>query len=98
MNKIIDLFHEIHPPDTPLPDIYGFDINFSCTLLDELDEFYDYYFDEEGDLNELMVENIDKDFPGWTQLRNTVLKFHSKLNLIEYSCSEKLINDIFDFD
>ena len=45
-----------------------------------------------------MVENIDKDFPGWTQLRNTVLKFHSKLNLIEYSCSEKLINDIFDFD
>ena len=64
VDKIIDLFDEIHPPNTPLPEIRVLEVESSYCLLDELSELTDCYVDEEGNLDEV-IDNlyIDQDFP-----------------------------------
>lgn len=57
----------------------------SDCLLEQLYELSDVYRDDEGNMDEIIIDAglIDEDIPEWTPLRTAICKFHSKFNLIE---------------
>lgn len=85
INKLIDLFDKIQPPSTPLSEIKKGEVASSDCLLEQLYELSDVYRDEEGNMDEIIIDAglIDEDIPEWTPLRTAICKFHSKFNLIE---------------
>ena len=64
----------------PLYEIDKNDVNNSL-LLEQLNNFSDYYIADDGSYEfyeEMFLENIDIDFPGWSDLKEAVTLFHSK--------------------
>lgn len=83
-------------------------MEFSLNLLEELSRFTEFYvnhyivFDEEA-----FVNHVDKGFPGWTHLLETIKRFHSKFNmvnkyepsiLVNYDESDDETDDEFDVE
>ena len=59
------------------------DVIYSCNLLDALHEFTDYYVDDQWKFNsESFVRNVDGDFPGWTELVDTIVRFHEMFYMV----------------
>ena len=92
INKFLDDFDKLLLPNKPLNEIDENDVINSVNILDELisvTEFYvnDYYvFDQVA-----FVENVDKEFPGWTKLVETINLFHSKFKMVNKYNSFKII-------
>ena len=79
VNRIIDLFDKLHPPSTPLNEMDMCEVHYSFLLLEQLGEFTDYYVNEAFQFDEERFKCcVDKDFPGWTKLKETIERFHSK--------------------
>ena len=86
-------FDKFHPLDTKLNRIDDSDLTYSVVLLEKLADFTDYYVDDEWEFDEeAFCNNVDKDFPGWTDLVQTVTLFHSKFNIVEFICPGILVN------
>ena len=77
INKLIDLFDKLHPPNTSLNEMDIVEVGNSYILLEQLYEFGDYYVNEAWELDEEKFQPLDGDFPGWTKLKNTIERFHS---------------------
>ena len=77
INKLIDLFDKIQPPSTPLSEIKKGEVASSDCLLEQLYELSDVYRDEEGNMDEII---IDAGFQNGLHLEPRFVNF--TLNLI----------------
>ena len=77
-------FDKFHPPNTKLNKINEADVSCSVNLLEQLANFTDYYVTDEWEFD--IVEfctSVDKDFPGWSNLVETIKLFHSKFIMVD---------------
>ena len=75
-------------------------MNFSDVLLERLDDFTDYYVNDQWEFDPVAVfKHVDVDFPGWTKLVESIKRFHSKfvkvnkyhsISLVKYESDEEL--------
>ena len=87
-------FDKFHPLDTKLNRIDDSDLTYSVVLLEKLADFTDYYVDDEWEFDEeAFCNNVDKDFPGWVDLVQTITLFHSKFNIVEFICPDSSIGN-----
>ena len=85
-------FDTFHPPNTKLNKIDEGDVNCSVILLEQLADFTDYYVNDQWEFD--IVEfctSVDKDFPVWTNLVETIKLFHSKFIMVD-NCPNILVN------
>ena len=77
-------FDKFHPPNTKRNKIDEGDVNCSVILLEQLADFTDHYVNDQREFD--IVEfctSVDKDFPGWTNLVETIKLFHSKFIMVD---------------
>ena len=87
-------FDKFHPLDTKLNRIDDSDLTYSVVLLEKLADFTDYYVDDEWEFDEeAFCNNVDKDFPGWVDLVQTITLFHPKFNIVEFICPDSSIGN-----
>ena len=86
-------FDRFHPPNTPLNEIDEYDLPFSVKLIEYLSEFTGYYMTDQWEFDIVAFYTyVDKDFPGWTKLVETIKLFHSKFNKVNRYYPSTLIN------
>ena len=89
IKKFIDKFEKAqrlnYLNDISDKEIDEFNIPFSNILLEKLDDFSDYYVDDEWDFEEEMFDrHVDADFPGYKNLVECIKLFHSKFKLVTH--------------
>ena len=74
---------KFHSPNTQLNKIDERDVNCSVSLLERLADFTDYYVTDDWEfVEEEFKKYVDKEFPGWTNLVETITLFHSKFEMV----------------
>ena len=69
--------------DTTDIEIDERDVSYSSLLLEILDDFSDYYVDDEWEFNQEMFDRfVDRDFPGYKNLFKCIELFHSKFKMV----------------
>ena len=86
-------FDKFHPFNTQLNKIDEEDVSCSVILLEQLAEFTDYYVTDEWEFDIVEFCNyVDKDFPGWSNLVETIKLFHSKFIMVYNYYPNILVN------
>ena len=68
-------------------------MDFSVVLLKQLSDFTNYYMTDQWEFDIVAFTTyVDKDFPGWTKLVETIKLFHSKFKLVNKYYSSTLNN------
>ena len=68
---------------TQLNKIDERDVNCSVRRLERLADFTDYYVTDDWEFDEKAFKKyVDKEFPGWTNLVETITLFHSKFEMV----------------
>ena len=90
-------FDKFHPPNTQLNKIDERDVNCSVRLLKRLADFTDYYVTDDWEFDEEAFKKcVDKQFPGWTNLVETITLFHSKFKMV-FDYPDILVMDDSDY-
>ena len=89
IKKFIGIFEKAqrlnYHNDTNNIEIDEFNLPFSNILLEKVDDFRDYYVDDEWDFEEEMFDrHVDFEFPGYKNLVECVKLFHRKFKLVTH--------------
>ena len=92
INKFLRNFDRLKAPNNPLNEIDEIDVGFSVNLLEQVSNFTEFYMNERYEFDLLMFANgVDGDFPGWTELVETVKLFHAKFKMVKKYSSGAII-------
>ena len=59
------------------------DVFYSSSLLEELNDFTDYYVDDDWEFDQERFDRfVDRDFPGYKNLVECIELFHSKFRMV----------------
>lgn len=90
INKHLKYFDRIRLPNTPLNEIDEYDVSCSVDLLEQLSNFTEFYMNDRWEFEAVVfANNVDREFPGWTKLVQTIKLFHSKFKMVDKYYSEK---------
>ena len=81
INKYLDNLEKYKSKYTTFNKINAKELKYSNTLLDMLNELLDNYADNSVN-TESFIRNVDDDFPGWSELVNTIGRFHDMFYIV----------------
>ena len=81
IHKYLDILEKYKSKYTTFNKINAKELKYSNTLLDMLHELVDNYVDNSV-YTESFIRNVDDDFPGWSELVNTIGRFHDMFYMV----------------